>query len=113
MQVLIKAYPLATGIVTKTGKTNVLAVVIEDEKNRDEKTKLYQGLSINCPEPVTFWCSKEITETLQCMKPVDIIADVTTRNGGLQTQVKKIFYKGEFVPVKVKEEDVDDEKKKD
>ncbi|MBE5731420.1 MAG: hypothetical protein E7353_00165 [Clostridiales bacterium] len=113
MQVLIKAYPLAMGTTTKTNKNNVLAIVIEDEKQRDDKTKMYQGLSTNAPEPVSFWCPHEIVETLQCMKAVDVIADVSIRNGNLQTFVRKIFYKGEFVPVKVKEDDEDESKKKD
>lgn len=111
MQVIIKAYPIAMGITSKTNKNNVLAIVIEDEKVRDDKTKMYQSLSTNAPEPVSFWCPHEIVETLQCMKPVNVIADVSIRNGGLQTFVRKIFYNGEFVPVKVKEEDEEDKKK--
>lgn len=113
MQVLIKAYPIAMGITTKTKKNNVLAIVIEDEKQRDEKTKMYQGLSTNAPEPVSFWCPHEIVETLTCMKAVDVIADVSIRNNNLQTFVRKIFYKGEFVPVKVNDEEDDENKKKD
>lgn len=112
MQVSIKIYPVANGQISKKDKKQVVALVLDNGFVKNEKTKMYENMSVMAPETVDFWTSKEICENLTFMKPVDVLADISVRGEYLSTRITHIMSDGKYVKVDSKL-DEDEEKTKE